>query len=146
MSCVRGNLDITYVVSLYPLSVATAVVVKNNGRKAVSLSSAILSHFKFGKRSGAGVQGLRGCSYCTHPPPSSPFQLLSPSEAIKTEEPGLFSFGWEPEQKPGVWTAQDVPITVLKNKLTRLYGASPDERSKQFHRTVPSKYEIIDQV
>ncbi|KAL0305113.1 UNVERIFIED_CONTAM: Photosynthetic NDH subunit of subcomplex B 2, chloroplastic [Sesamum calycinum] len=147
LSCSRGSLDINYVVSLYPLSMATAVIVKNNGRKAVNLSSAaILSHFKFKSRSGAGVQGLQGCSYCTHPPPSSPFEILSPSEAMKAEEAaGLFSFGWEPEKKAGIWSVQDVPITVLKHKVSRIYAAPPEERSKPFHRSAPSKYETIDQ-
>lgn len=133
-------------VSLYPLSMATAVIVKNTGLKAVNLTTAILSHFKFKERRGSGVQGLRGCSYCTHPPLSSPLEILSPSEAIKSEDPGFFSFGWEPEKKPGVWTVQDVPITVLKHKLSRVYAAPPAERSKAFHRSVPSKYETIDQV
>ncbi|KAJ0078731.1 hypothetical protein Patl1_22946 [Pistacia atlantica] len=117
LSCSSGTLDITYVVSLYPLSVATAVVVKNNGKKAVTLASAILSHLKFKKRGGAGIQGLRGCSYCTYPPLPSPFELLSPSEAIKTESSGWF--GSEPNEKP--------------------------ERSKEFYYTTPSKYETLDQ-
>lgn len=147
MSCIRGSLDITYVVSLYPLSMATAVIVKNNGRKAINLTTAILSHFKFEKRSGTGVQGLKGCSYCTHPPLPSPFEILSPSEAIKSEDSaGFFSFGWEPENKPGIWAVQDVPITVLKHKLSRVYAAPPQERSNLFHTSVPSKYETIDQV
>ncbi|KAK4432213.1 Photosynthetic NDH subunit of subcomplex B 2, chloroplastic [Sesamum alatum] len=147
LSCSRGSLDISYVVSLYPLSMATAVIVKNEGPKAVNLSSAaILSHFKFKNRSGAGVQGLLGCSYCTHPPPPSPFEILSPSEAMKGEEAaGLFSFGWEPEKKAGIWSVQDVPITVLKHKVSRVYAAPPEERSKPFHRSAPSKYETIDQ-
>uniref|UniRef100_A0A5B7BHU2 Photosynthetic NDH subunit of subcomplex B 2, chloroplastic n=1 Tax=Davidia involucrata TaxID=16924 RepID=A0A5B7BHU2_DAVIN len=145
LSSTSGTLDITYVVSLYPLSMATAVIVKNNGRKAVNLSSAILSHFKFKKRAGTGIQGLRGCSYCTHPPLSSPFEILSPSEAMKSEDPGWFSFGSEPEKKPGVWTVQDVPITILKNKLSRVYTAPPTERLKGFYNTPPSKYETIDQ-
>ncbi|KAI3471487.1 hypothetical protein Pfo_028137 [Paulownia fortunei] len=132
LGCIRGTLDISYVVSLYPLSMATAVIVKNNGRKAVNLTSAILSHFKFKKRSGTGVQGLRGCSYCTHPPLSSPFEILSPSEAIKSEDPGFFSFGWEPEKKSGVWTVQDVPITVLKHKLSRVYAAPPQQNDQKY--------------
>ncbi|XAR68660.1 hypothetical protein NMG60_11003863 [Bertholletia excelsa] len=145
LGCTSGNLDITYVVSLYPLSMATAVIVKNNGRKAVNLNTAILSHFKFKKRGGTGIQGLRGCSYCTHPPLSSPFELLSPAEAMKSEDPAWFSFGWEPEKKPGEWTVQEVPITVLKNKLSRVYAAPPVERSKRFYNTAPSKYETLDQ-
>ncbi|KAA8519048.1 hypothetical protein F0562_016178 [Nyssa sinensis] len=145
LSCISGTLDISYVVSLYPLSMATAVIVKNNGRKAVNLTSAILSHFKFKKRGGTAIQGLRGCSYCTHPPISSPFEILSPSEAMKSEDPGWFSFGSDPEKKPGVWTAQDVPITILKNKLSRVYAAPPTERLKGFYNTPPSKYETIDQ-
>ncbi|KAK1386484.1 Photosynthetic NDH subcomplex B 2 [Heracleum sosnowskyi] len=143
--CSSGTLDITYVVSLYPLGMATAVKVKNNGRKAISLTGAILSHFKFKKRSGTGIQGLRNCSYCTHPPLSSPFEIMSPSEAMKTEDPGLFSFGYEPEKKPGLWTVQDVPITILRNKLSRVYTAPPAERLKPFYNTPPSKYETIDQ-
>ncbi|KAL3844758.1 hypothetical protein ACJIZ3_002161 [Penstemon smallii] len=145
LGCTRGSLDITYVVSLYPLSMATAVIVKNNGRKPINLNTAILTHFKFKKRNGTGIQGLRGCSYCTHPPLSSPFQILSPSEALKSEDPGFFSFGWEPEKKQGEWSVQDVPITVLKHKLSRVYAVPPEQRSKPFHRTTPSKYESIDQ-
>ncbi|KAL3632369.1 hypothetical protein CASFOL_025353 [Castilleja foliolosa] len=146
LSCTKGTLDITYVVSLYPVSIATAVIIKNNGRKAVSLKSSILGHFRSKKRSGTGVQGLKGSSYCTHPPLSSLFEILSPSEAIKPEDPpGFYSFGYEPEKKPGVWTVQDEPITVLKHKLSRVYSAPPDDRTKAFHRSAPSKYETIDQ-
>ncbi|CAK9145898.1 unnamed protein product [Ilex paraguariensis] len=145
LSCTSGALDITYVVSLYPLSMATAVIVKNNGRKAINLTSAILSHFKSKKRSGTAVKGLRGCSYCTHPPFPSPFEILSPSEALKSEDPDWFSFGWEPEKKPGEWTSQDVPITILKHKLSRVYSAPPAERTNGFHYSTPSKYETIDQ-
>lgn len=146
LSCSSGAIDISYVVSLYPLSMATAVIVKNNGRKPVNLTSAILTHFKSKKRNGTGVQGLRSCSYCTFPPPSSQFEILSPSEAMKTEDPGFFSFGREPEKKPGEWTTQDVPFTVLEHKLSRVYGAPPAERSKEFYNTIPSNYEILDQV
>lgn len=146
LGCIRGSLDMTYVVSLYPLSMATAVIVKNTGRKPVDLATAILTHFTVKKRGGSGVQGLKGCSYCTHPPLSSPFQILSPSEATKTEDPGFFSFGWEPENKPGVWSVQDAPITVLRHKLSRVYAAPPEQRSDPFHATAPSKYETIDQV
>ncbi|GMP56896.1 hypothetical protein CsSME_00021203 [Camellia sinensis var. sinensis] len=125
---------------------ATAVIVKNNGRKPVKLTGAILNHFKFKKRDGTSIKGLRSCSYCTHPPLPSPFQVLSPSEAMKYEEnPAWFSFGYEPEKKPGVWSVQDVPITVLKNKLSRVYTAPPEERRKHFYNTAPSKYETIDQ-
>ncbi|XP_059668205.1 photosynthetic NDH subunit of subcomplex B 2, chloroplastic [Cornus florida] len=145
LSCIKGTLEMTYVVSLYPLSMATAVIVKNNGRKAVNLNTAILSHFKFKKRGGTAIQGLRGCSYCTHPPLSSPFEILSPAEAMKSEDPGWFSLGSEPEKKPGVWTVQDVPITILNNKLSRVYAAPPTERLKAFYNTPPSKYETIDQ-
>ncbi|KAH6812732.1 NDH-dependent cyclic electron flow 1 [Perilla frutescens var. frutescens] len=145
LSCSRGSLEMSYVVSLYPLSMATAVIVKNNGRKPVELATAILSHLKCSKRGGAGVQGLKGFSYCTHPPLSSPFQILSPSEATKSEDPGFFSFGWEPESKAGVWSVQDSPITVLKHKLSRVYAVPPTLRSNPFHATAPSKYETIDQ-
>lgn len=144
--CSSGTVDITYVVSLYPLSMATAVIVKNNGRKALNLSTAILGHYRFKKRGGTAIQGLRSCSYCTHPPLSSPFEILTPSEAMKTEDPGLFSFGWEPENKPGLWTQQDVPITILRHKLSRVYAAPPEERLKPFYNSPPSKYETIDQV
>lgn len=147
MSCTTsGTLDITYVISLYALSMATAVIVKNNGRKPVDLKTAILSHLKFKKRGGTAIDGLRGCSYCTHPPLSSQFEILSPSEALKPEDPGLFAFGWEPEKKGGVWSVQDVPITILKHKLSRVYGTPLEERVKEFYNTIPSKYETLDQV
>ncbi|KAF3614205.1 Photosynthetic NDH subunit of subcomplex B 2, chloroplastic [Capsicum annuum] len=145
LSCTRGTLDINYVVSLYPLSMATAVIVKNNGRKPVKLTTAILSHLKSKTRVGTGIQGLRSCTYCTHPPLSSSFEILSPGEAMKTEDPDMFSFGWEPEKKPGMWSTQDVPITVLKHKLSRLYSVPPEEKAKEFYNSIPSKYETIDQ-
>lgn len=146
LGCTSGSLDITYVVSLYPESMASAVLVKNNGRKPLDLTSAILSHLKFKKRDGSGIQGLQGCSYCSHPPLSSPFEILSPSEAMKVDEPGLFSFSSEPPPKTGQWTTQNEPITILKNKFSRVYTAPPTERSKAFFRTPPSKYETVDQV
>ncbi|KAI3413071.1 uncharacterized protein J3R85_016558, partial [Psidium guajava] len=143
LSRISGTLEITYVVSLYPLSMATAVIVKNKGRKEVKLNSAILSHLRFKRRGGTAIQGLRGCSYCTHPPLSSPFELLSPAEAMKTESSGWFSS--EPQEKPGSWAVQDLPITILKNKLSRVYAAPPTERLKAFYNTSPSKYETVDQ-
>ncbi|KAH9607545.1 hypothetical protein KSS87_017475 [Heliosperma pusillum] len=145
LSCRSGGLEIIYIVTLYTESMATAVIVNNNGRKPVKLTSAILSHFKFTKRSGSGIQGLKGCSYCFQPPLSSPFELLTPSEAMKADEPGFFSKGSEPSIKPGQWTTQDVLITILKDKMSRVYSVPPSERSKPFYRTLPSKYEIIDQ-
>lgn len=146
LSCSSGTLDMTYVVSLYPLSIATAVIVKNNGRKPVTLTSAILSHLKFKRREKAAIQGLRGCSYCTHPPLSSPFEILSPVEAMKSESPGLLDLDFEPEDKPGSWRVQDTPFTILKNKLSRVYAAPPQERLKAIYNTPPSKYETLDQV
>ncbi|KAL3534089.1 hypothetical protein ACH5RR_002550 [Cinchona calisaya] len=145
LSSTSGTLEITYVVSLYPLSMATAVIVKNNGRKAVNLTAAILTHFKLKKRGRAGIQGLKGCSYCTQPPLPSNYEVLSPSEAMRTEDPGLFSIGWEPEKKQGEWSVQDVPLTVLKHKLSRVYATPPADRLKDFYNTIPSKYEIHDQ-
>lgn len=146
LSCTSGTLDITYVVSLYPESMASAVLVQNNGRKALDLTSAILSHIKFKKRAGSGIQGLQGCSYCSQPPLSSPFEIISPGEAMKADDPGLFSFSSESPSKLGEWITQDEPIIILKNKFSRVYSAPPSERSKKFYRTPPSKYETIDQV
>ncbi|GKV07396.1 hypothetical protein SLEP1_g19179 [Rubroshorea leprosula] len=143
LSCTAGTLSINYAISLYPLSIATAVIVKNNGKKDVTLTSAILSHLKFKKRGGTAVQGLRGCSYRTHPPLSSPFELLSPSEAMQSESEGWF--GSETEEKRGVWTVEDLPFTMLKQKLSRVYAAPPEERLKSFYNTPPSKYETLDQ-
>lgn len=144
LSSTSGTLDITYVVTLYPVSMATAVKVKNKGRKDVTLTNAILSHLKFKRRSGAAIQGLKGCSYTAHPPLSSPFEILSPIEAMKADpSPGWFSS--EPEEKPGSWTHQDVPYTILKNKLSRVYAAPPKERLKAIYNTPPSKYDTLDQ-
>ncbi|CAL5337885.1 unnamed protein product [Camellia sinensis] len=129
LSCKSGNLDISYVVSLYPVSMATAVIVKNNGRKPVKLTGAILNHFKFKKRDGTSIKGLRSCSYCTHPPLPSPFQVLSPSEAMKYEE--------------------NLPGSLLGTSLKRnlecgAFKTCPLPR-KHFYNTAPSKYETIDQ-
>ncbi|CAB4303673.1 unnamed protein product [Prunus armeniaca] len=124
---------------------ATAVIVRNKGRKPVTLTNAILSHFKFKRRSGAAIQGLKGCAYTALPPLSSPFEILSPAEAMKADTPGWFDFGSQPEEKPGSWTHQDVPFTILKNKLSRVYAAPPKERLKPIYNTPPSKYETLDQ-
>ncbi|XP_023756798.1 photosynthetic NDH subunit of subcomplex B 2, chloroplastic [Lactuca sativa] len=146
LSCTTsGTLDITYVISLYALSMATAVIIKNNGRKPVDLKTAILSHLKSKKRGGTAIQGLQGCKYCTQPPLTSQFEILSPSEAVKPEDPAWFSLGWEPEKKGGVWSVQDLPLTILKHKVSRVYGAPLEERLKEFYNTPPSKYETIDQ-
>uniref|UniRef100_A0A0F7GXY3 Photosynthetic NDH subcomplex B 2 n=1 Tax=Geranium maderense TaxID=28964 RepID=A0A0F7GXY3_9ROSI len=144
LSCTAGTLDITYVISLYPQSLATAVMVQNTGRKAVTLTSAILSHLRSKRRNGTAIDGLRACSFCTHPPPSSPFQLMSPSEAMIAEDPVWYTFE-DPEQKPGSWIRQDGHVTNLQNKMSRIYAAPPKERLKGIYNTPPSKYETIDQ-
>lgn len=149
LSCTNGDgsLDITYVVSLYPLSMATAVVVKNKGRKPAKLKSAILSHLKFRTRRGSAIQGLRGCSYCAHPPLSSSFSIMSPSEAMVPEPDGWFSlFGSPEENKKGSWTVEDNVYTILRHKLSRVYAAPPTERLKRIYNTPPSKFQTIDKV
>ncbi|CAL1356507.1 unnamed protein product [Linum trigynum] len=140
-----GSLEMTYVVTLYPVSVATAVIVKNTGRKPVTLTGAILSHMRFKRRGKAAIQGLRSCSYCTHPPLSSPFEIITPGEAMKPDSPGLFDFFYEPEEKPGSWKVQDIPFTMLNHRISRVYAAPPEERLKPFYNTPPSKYETLDQ-
>lgn len=146
LSYTSRTIDITYVVTLYPMSLATAVIVKNTGRKAVTFSSAILSHFIFKKRGGTGIHGLRSCTYCPHPPPSSPFQILTPAEAMKSESPGWLTYESDVEDKAGKWCQQSVPFTIMENKISRVYAAPPSERSKAFYNTPPSKYETVDQV
>uniref|UniRef100_A0A0F7GY13 Photosynthetic NDH subcomplex B 2 n=1 Tax=Geranium incanum TaxID=1158081 RepID=A0A0F7GY13_9ROSI len=144
LSCTAGTLDITYVISLFPQSLATAVKIQNTGRKAVTLTSAILSHLRSKKRNGTAIDGLRACKFCTHPPPPSPFELMSPSEAMRTEDPVWYTFE-DPEQKPGSWKLQDGDVTNLQNKMSRIYAAPPKERLKGIYNTPPSKYETIDQ-
>lgn len=145
LSCTSRFFDITYIVTLYPVSMATAVVAKNIGPKPATLTNAILSHFRFKKRGETAIQGLRSCSYIPHAPPSSPFQILTPSEATISEPPRWLSFGNEPEAKPGTWGQQALSITLLENKMSRVYAAPPKERLKAFYNTPPSKYETIDQ-
>ncbi|XP_050238223.1 photosynthetic NDH subunit of subcomplex B 2, chloroplastic [Mercurialis annua] len=146
LECTSGTLELSYIVSLYPESIATAVIVKNNGRKDVTLRSAILSHIKFKRREQAAIQGFKGCSYLPQPPLSSPFEILSPAEAMKSESPsGFLDFTPEIEDKLGVWGVQDVPFTMLKYRFSRVYAAPPQERSKGFYNTPPSKYEALDQ-
>lgn len=146
LSCTSRFFDLTYIVTLYPVSMATAVVAKNLGPKPATLTNAILSHFRSKTRAGTAVQGLRSCSYIPHSPPSSPFQILTPSEATLFEPPRWFSFGAEPEVKFGTWGKQDLTMTLLENKMSRVYSAPPEERLKTFYNTPPSKYETIDQV
>lgn len=148
LSCTNGDgkLEIKYVVTLYALSMATAVIVKNNGLKSVKLSSAILTHFKFKSRNGSAIQGLKGCSYCIHPPPPSSSAIMSPSVAMEPEPPGWFSFlGSEEKSGNKPWTVEDKLYTMMRGKLSRVYTAPPTERSKRIYRTPPSKYETIDQ-
>ncbi|CAN1184569.1 Photosynthetic NDH subunit of subcomplex B 2, chloroplastic [Linum perenne] len=145
LECTTGKLEMTYVVTLYPVSIATAVIVKNNGVKPVTLTSAILSHLKFKYRAKSAIQGLRACTYCTHPPLSSPFEIITPDEAMKPDSPGLFDFFFEPEEKPGSWKVQDIPFTMLNHRLSRIYAAPPEERLKPFYNTPPSKFETLDQ-
>uniref|UniRef100_A0A0F7GXX8 Photosynthetic NDH subcomplex B 2 n=1 Tax=Cypripedium formosanum TaxID=53042 RepID=A0A0F7GXX8_9ASPA len=155
LSCTNGDgsLDITYVVSLYPLSMATAVIVQNNGSESVKLTSAMLSHVRFKSRGGSAIQGLRGCPYCSHPPLPSSFGILSPSDVIEPDPPGWFSFlESSSEEKistniddPEAWTVEDNPFTILKSKFSRVYTAPPMERMKRIYNTSPSKYQTIDQ-
>ncbi|KAK9128452.1 hypothetical protein Syun_017249 [Stephania yunnanensis] len=145
LGCTCGALELTYIVSLYPLSIATAIIVKNNGKKAVNLTSAILSHLKFKSRGGSAIQGLKGCSYRSHPPLSSKFEILSPAEAIKSESTGWFSFGSDSDDKQGSWAVENRPFITLKNKSSRVYTTPPVERLKRIYNTSPSKYETIDQ-
>lgn len=148
LGCTKGSgtLEVTYVVTLYPLSMATAVMVKNNGKKPVSLTSAMLSHIKFDKRRGTAVEGLRGCPYCSHPPPAAGFALLTPAEAMKREDGGWFGGGGGEEPRQGVWTVEDNLYTILKKKVSRVYAAPPEERKKRIYSTAPSKFTTIDQV
>uniref|UniRef100_A0A0D9VPR9 Photosynthetic NDH subunit of subcomplex B 2, chloroplastic n=1 Tax=Leersia perrieri TaxID=77586 RepID=A0A0D9VPR9_9ORYZ len=146
LGCTKGTLEVTYVVTLYPLSMATAVMVKNNGKKPVSLTSAMLSHIKFDKRRGTAVEGLRGCPYCSHPPPPAGFSLLTPAEAMKREDSGgWFGGGGDEEPRQGVWTVEDNLYTILKKKVSRVYAAPPEERKKRIYSTAPSKFTTIDQ-
>ncbi|RCV46465.1 hypothetical protein SETIT_9G534200v2 [Setaria italica] len=144
LGCTKGKLDISYVVTLYPLSMATAVIVRNTGTKPVELTSAVLSHIKFDKRGGTAVEGLRGSPYCSHPPPAAGFSLLTPAEAMKREDPGWFSGGGE-EPRQGVWTVEEDMYTTLKKKVSRVYAAPPEERKKRIYNTAPSKFTTIDQ-
>ncbi|CAA6658581.1 unnamed protein product [Spirodela intermedia] len=132
-----SSLEITYVVSLYPLSMATAVLVKNKGSEPVKLTSAMLSHLKSRSRRGSAVRGLTGCSYAAHPPPASAFGLISPPR------PG--GGGGDGAGGRGSWKVEDNVYTVLKGKLSRVYAAPPAERLKRIYSTPPSKYETIDQ-
>ncbi|KAM0890076.1 hypothetical protein ACQ4PT_027270 [Festuca glaucescens] len=139
-----GTLEVSYVVTLYELSMATAVIVKNNGSKPVELTSAVLSHIKFDKRRGTAVEGFQGCPYCSHPPPASGFALLTPAEAMKREESGWFGGGGE-EPRQGAWTVEENLYTILKKKVSRVYAAPPEERKKRIYNTAPSKFTTIDQ-
>uniref|UniRef100_A0A0F7GZ07 Photosynthetic NDH subcomplex B 2 n=1 Tax=Habenaria pantlingiana TaxID=1498489 RepID=A0A0F7GZ07_9ASPA len=155
LSCTNGDgsLDITYVVSLYPISISTAVIVQNNGTKPTKLASAMLSHIRFKNRGGSAIQGLQGCSYCSHPPLASSFSILSPSDAMEPDPPGWFSFFDSPSQEkvspnidePEAWKVEDDMYTVLKRKFSRVYAAPPSERRKRIYNTSPSKYQTIDQ-
>ncbi|KAK7290624.1 hypothetical protein RIF29_05179 [Crotalaria pallida] len=145
LTCTNRFIDITYVVTLYPVKMATAVIAKNKGPKPITLTNAILSHLRSKRRGGTAIKGLRSCSFIPHPPLSSPFQILTPAEATKSEPHRWLSFGAEPEPKPGTWTKQELSLTLLENKMSRVYAAPPKERSKAFYHTPPSKYETIDQ-
>ncbi|KAL6901817.1 hypothetical protein ACP4OV_004693 [Aristida adscensionis] len=140
------KLEITYVVTLYQLSMATAVIVRNTGAKPVELTSAVLSHLKFDKRRGTALEGLRGCSYTSHPPPAGAgFALLTAAEAMKREDPPWFSFGGGEEPRQGAWTVEDNLYTVLDRKVSRVYAPPPEERKKRIYSAAPSSFITIDQ-
>ncbi|KAH7653158.1 Galactose mutarotase-like protein [Dioscorea alata] len=143
----NGSLEIRYVITLSLLCMATAVIVKNQGTNTVKLKSAMLSHLRFKSRRGSAIQGLRGCSYCSHPPLSSVFGILSPAEAMKKEPPNwsLFNTDNDNGNKEGSWLVEDNLYTVLGEKLSRVYTAPPMERLKRVYNTPPSKFETIDQ-
>jgi hypothetical protein len=65
---------------------------------------------------------------------------------LKPESPGLLDFDFEPEEKPGSWKVQEEPYIILKDRLSRVYAAPPQERLKAFYNTSPTKYETLDQV
>lgn len=44
----------------------------------------------------------------------------------------------------GLWTQQDVPITILRHKLSRVYAAPLEERLQPLYNTPLSKYETIN--
>lgn len=150
LSCINGDgsLDITYVVSLFPLSMATAVILKNTGKKPVEFSSAMLGHLRFKSRRGCAIHGLRGCSYLPHPPPSSSFGVLSPAEAMEPEPPSFLEslgIGNGDVDEAKDWAVEDDLYTILRGKLSRVYTAPPEERAKRIYNTPPSKYTTIDQ-
>ncbi|KAF2288228.1 hypothetical protein GH714_005183 [Hevea brasiliensis] len=101
--------------------------VKDVDSDAIDALQCYTKSLKFKRRGKAAIQGFKGCSYCPLPPLSSPFEILSPGEAMKSESSGVFDFGSEPEDKPGTWRVQDVPFTILKNKFSRVYAAPPQE-------------------
>lgn len=146
LGCTKGKLDISYVVTLYPLSMATALIVRNTGTKPVELTSAVLSHIKFDKRNGTAVEGLRGCPYSSLPPPAANFAILTPAEAMKREDSGGWFSGSEEEPRQGVWVVEENQYTILKKKVSRVYAAPPEERKKRIYSTAPSKFITIDQV
>ncbi|GLT35111.1 hypothetical protein SLA2020_095900 [Shorea laevis] len=108
----------------------------------MTLTSAIFSNVKFKRRKGSAVQGLRGCSYCTHPPRSS-FELLSPSEAMQSPPEGWFGFDskekhgiifYKKKKKHGIiWKQKDTALTILKQKLSLAYAAPPEQRLNTSH-------------
>ncbi|CAL0322793.1 unnamed protein product [Lupinus luteus] len=127
LGCTNRFIDITYVVILYPVRMATSVIAKNKSPKPIiTLTNAILSHFRFKRRGGTAIHGLRSCSFISHPPLSTPFQILtSPAEAVKSEPQRWLCFGAKPEPEPGSWTKQDLSLTLLENKMSRVYAAPP---------------------
>ncbi|ERM93548.1 hypothetical protein AMTRI_Chr03g149070 [Amborella trichopoda] len=155
LSCSNGDgtLEVTYIVTLFPESMATAVIAKNNGSQTVKLSSGILSHLKFKGRGGSAISGLTGCSYTSHPPLASSFGIISPVEAMEPEQPGWFSSIFNgngstdsrKKREKGQWTVENNNFVMLRERMSRVYAAPPAERAKRVYRTPPSKYETIDQ-
>lgn len=148
MSCKNGDgtLEVTYIISLYSTSMATAVIVKNKGTKKAILTSGILSHLKFKNQIGAAIQGFRGCSY--HPsylPLPSNFAIVNPSDAIKPEEPGWLSM-FSNNNEGNDWMVEEDKYTLLRKKVSRVYAVPPEERLKRIYNTIPSNYGTIDQV
>ncbi|KAI4378384.1 hypothetical protein MLD38_015871 [Melastoma candidum] len=102
----NGSLDVKYVTMIYPYSLATVVIMTNNGRKVVKLKA----------QSSA----------------------ISDPNCEDVQRP-------EGEDKPRSWTVQEVPHTILENKISRVYATPPAERQNQFYNKPPTKYETVDQ-
>jgi hypothetical protein len=134
-----GKLEISYVVTLYPLSMATALIVRNTGAKPVELTSARCSATS--SSTSAAARPWRASAAAATAPTLAPgrrrLRAPHPPQRRYDEAGGLRRLVLL--RRRGALAGRENHYTILK-KVSREYAAPPEERKKRIYSTAPSKF------